>query len=210
MYDKSLPKWSRMSTECILSKLYMSLCRRIWGTPLWKSNFWIVFLQFCIISSAIIWTKWICIGLRVVFVQDIDECSDHNRCVNGGTCVNSHGSYYCRCIEGFGGRNCESDHDNCVSSNKFFAWLQFFLLVNHNLKAISVLPWSYELDDEYCFYRSLSEWRPLRRWGQWISLWLSCWIHWTTMCDERWQLCIITMWEWCILYRPNQRFRVLL
>ena len=37
---------------------------------------------------------------------DINEC-DPNPCLNGGTCVDSIGSYTCQCVSGFGGDDCD-------------------------------------------------------------------------------------------------------
>lgn len=38
---------------------------------------------------------------------DINECAyENNICMNGGTCVNSYGSWSCTCPEGYTGRNC--------------------------------------------------------------------------------------------------------
>lgn len=38
---------------------------------------------------------------------DIDECHLRKPCLNGGTCVNTEGSYSCTCPEGWVGKNCE-------------------------------------------------------------------------------------------------------
>ena len=40
-------------------------------------------------------------------VPDVNECLSGNPCKNGGTCVNTHGSYECRCPPGHTGANCE-------------------------------------------------------------------------------------------------------
>ena len=37
---------------------------------------------------------------------DIDECRN-DPCQNGGTCVNSPGSYSCDCVEGYKGDHCQ-------------------------------------------------------------------------------------------------------
>ena len=37
---------------------------------------------------------------------DIDECSTQRPCLNGGTCVNTIGSFYCRCTEEWTGPTC--------------------------------------------------------------------------------------------------------
>jgi Notch-like protein len=43
---------------------------------------------------------------------DIDECLN-SPCQNGGTCVNSAGSYTCTCLAGYEGTNCETNIDDC-------------------------------------------------------------------------------------------------
>ena len=41
------------------------------------------------------------------YIVDEDECASAP-CRNGGTCVDGIDTYFCRCTEGFGGRNCET------------------------------------------------------------------------------------------------------
>lgn len=40
------------------------------------------------------------------YPTDVDECSLYAPCKNGGTCVDSPGSYACRCPVGWTGDNC--------------------------------------------------------------------------------------------------------
>ena len=40
-------------------------------------------------------------------ITDVNDCSGNNPCKNGGSCVNNHGGYTCRCRKGFTGTNCE-------------------------------------------------------------------------------------------------------
>ncbi|XP_022247406.1 neurogenic locus protein delta-like [Limulus polyphemus] len=47
--------------------------------------------------------------------QDLNYCTNHKPCKNGGTCTNTgQGSYTCTCPEGITGTNCEFQVDNCA------------------------------------------------------------------------------------------------
>ncbi|XP_076306305.1 uncharacterized protein LOC143222954 [Tachypleus tridentatus] len=47
--------------------------------------------------------------------QDLNYCTNHKPCKNGGTCTNTgHGSYTCTCPEGFTGPACEAHVDDCT------------------------------------------------------------------------------------------------
>ena len=46
--------------------------------------------------------------------EDIDECSAGSPCQNGGTCMNTFGSFTCSCTEGFTGPLCGMDTDEYV------------------------------------------------------------------------------------------------
>ncbi|KAK6181383.1 hypothetical protein SNE40_009243 [Patella caerulea] len=46
--------------------------------------------------------------------QDLNYCTHHKPCKNGGTCTNTgEGSYTCTCPPGFSGTNCEIEYDDC-------------------------------------------------------------------------------------------------
>ncbi|XP_076320660.1 uncharacterized protein LOC143230655 [Tachypleus tridentatus] len=47
--------------------------------------------------------------------QDLNYCTNHKPCKNGGTCTNTgQGSYTCACVEGTTGSNCEVHENGCV------------------------------------------------------------------------------------------------
>lgn len=48
---------------------------------------------------------------------DVDECQAiFSLCANGGTCMNTPGSFTCNCAPGFTGTTCSTDVDECQSS----------------------------------------------------------------------------------------------
>ena len=51
--------------------------------------------------------------------QDIDECQQPGICHNGGTCVNTVGSYSCICVNGWTGPNCDINFDDCAQATCF-------------------------------------------------------------------------------------------
>lgn len=51
--------------------------------------------------------------------EDVNECKK-NPCKNGGRCLNSQGSYVCKCQPGYSGHNCQIDIDDCTPSECFF------------------------------------------------------------------------------------------
>ncbi|KAM7367654.1 hypothetical protein PAMP_013939 [Pampus punctatissimus] len=49
--------------------------------------------------------------------KDLNYCGRHQPCVNGGTCMNPEpDEYYCACPQGYSGKTCQIDLDECVSS----------------------------------------------------------------------------------------------
>lgn len=49
--------------------------------------------------------------------QDLNYCTNHKPCRNGGTCTNTgQGSYTCTCPEGFSGSGCELREEACAGS----------------------------------------------------------------------------------------------
>lgn len=62
--------------------------------------------------------QWECIcneGWGGLFCnQDLNYCTNHRPCQNGGTCFNTgHGSYTCKCSPGYTGNECEIKMSNC-------------------------------------------------------------------------------------------------
>lgn len=56
------------------------------------------------------------------YILDTNECNI-NPCQNNGTCVNSMGSYACKCIDGWEDQNCEKG--KCFESYAF-------VIINNN------------------------------------------------------------------------------
>ncbi|XP_042310890.1 cholinesterase-like isoform X1 [Sceloporus undulatus] len=53
-------------------------------------------------------------------MEDVDECQlIPNVCQNGGTCHNTPGSYNCDCVNGWTGKDCSENIDDCLSGACF-------------------------------------------------------------------------------------------
>lgn len=44
--------------------------------------------------------------------MNIDDCAQ-SPCLNGGTCTDGINRYYCDCVDGFVGLDCEENADDC-------------------------------------------------------------------------------------------------
>ena len=45
-------------------------------------------------------SQWICTVLCAVYT-DIDECENKTICENNARCINTEGSFFCECVDGF-------------------------------------------------------------------------------------------------------------
>ena len=64
-------------------------------------------MKFCSILLLLLFSVVNLHALILNFIfSDINECMN-DPCQNGGTCVNSPGSYSCDCVEGYKGDHCQ-------------------------------------------------------------------------------------------------------
>jgi hypothetical protein len=55
------------------------------------------------------------INYRYFLLSDLNYCTNHKPCKNGGSCTNTgQGWYTCECPLGFTGKNCELEIDSCA------------------------------------------------------------------------------------------------
>lgn len=52
-----------------------------------------------------------------MFKLDADECL-MNPCINAESCTNHPGDYHCKCREGWTGKNCDQNINDCVGQCK--------------------------------------------------------------------------------------------
>lgn len=62
--------------------------------------------SFLILIQSSMLTK---VGIKIMFLSIPVPCQ------NGGTCLDGIGDYTCLCVDGFGGKHCEEDIDECLS-----------------------------------------------------------------------------------------------
>ncbi|KAH3813032.1 hypothetical protein DPMN_141480 [Dreissena polymorpha] len=61
--------------------------------------------------------------MTMLTYSDINECVDFSPCLNDGTCVNTVGGFFCRCLNGWSGDNCGT----CKSSFSFSEILHYWV-----------------------------------------------------------------------------------
>ena len=65
-------------------------------------------------NDQLMWIKFIILVLKASFLRiyklcftaDVDECTFYQQCFNGGSCVNTPGSFHCDCSASWTGANC--------------------------------------------------------------------------------------------------------
>ena len=84
------------------------------------------------------------------------DCEDRNECVsrpcrNAGVCYNTYGGFNCDCADGFTGRTCTEDIDECQLQVKFklSSYFLFYSLL-HKGKLISII-----VNDCYCLFHDV-------------------------------------------------------
>lgn len=65
--------------------------------------------------------------IYLAFLLDINECN-MNMCMNGGTCVDTIGSYYCKCDQGWEGVQCEISQYHCLKVGIFAKLHNFWII----------------------------------------------------------------------------------
>lgn len=68
-------------------------------------------------------------NLSILIILDVYECQEKGICLNNGTCVDTAGSYYCLCQNGWTGDHCE------------FSKFSSVLLQYYNYQQISLSAW---------------------------------------------------------------------
>lgn len=64
-----------------------------------------------------------------IFDSDKDECSG-DPCKNGGTCINSNGSYQCSCASGWTGVNCTNGKFYFIRVKEIPHFPHYFVMQN--------------------------------------------------------------------------------
>uniref|UniRef100_A0A673CQ13 Notch receptor 2 n=1 Tax=Sphaeramia orbicularis TaxID=375764 RepID=A0A673CQ13_9TELE len=96
---------------CLPTADYTSYtCRCLAG---WQGMCVFCMSALCYINSCFVFFH-ICLGPRCS--EDVNECKI-NPCKNNGHCINSPGSYSCKCQPGYSGHNCQIDTDDCSPSD---------------------------------------------------------------------------------------------
>lgn len=156
--------------------------------------------------------------------EDVNECKK-NPCRNGGHCINSPGSYICKCPSGYSGHNCQTDIDDCSPSEFllhvlsalswwsfwWWWWCQTSNVCNKMMLSQShhfPLGFSRSVGLLFCYFlfilcffcsRSLSERRLLCRWRWKLLLWMPPWIWRRALWDRGGWVCQPALQERCHL-----------
>lgn len=70
------------------------------------------------------------ISFHGVIFPDGNQCSDAP-CLNGGTCVDAGITYFCNCVPGFSGMNCEQNISKEKKRKKEFLSISCFTVLQH-------------------------------------------------------------------------------
>ena len=101
------------------------------------------FLWWRVSSWLLLW--WLVAMVIDYRCMDVDECLRHQPCHNNGICINTAGSYECKCHKGFVGRNCNFTKEDvcdvitnypCQNSGKCVAnsdQVRFFYLIDDDV-----------------------------------------------------------------------------
>lgn len=69
---------------------------------------------------------------QLLLYVDANECQLIGVCENGGSCVNTNGSYACHCTEGWQGQHCEFGVYITITSVNFITTDSVYLIIHRN------------------------------------------------------------------------------
>lgn len=108
--------------------LSLCSCETVWLREKSTQYYLFIYLLLHLSCAYICLLVHYCVGQRCR--DDVDECKK-NPCKNSGICMNTMGSYTCKCQPGYSGHNCQTDIDDCSPSEfdltKFISLLSIIL-----------------------------------------------------------------------------------